>query len=611
MKKSKLVEFFERFILLRDLSFMKKLIVFSSLLVIIPVLSVGIISYERSAREIEKEVKQSSNQVIEQVESHIEYYLRDFDITSLKIMKNPEVTYFFLSNPDMQEKEKKQASVRNFFKVQEYSRPDISNITLIFNSGDTIDTLGELNYYPVDNIKKEYWYSTVPYNGTALLVSRTLKLKDKEFPVISLVRRVYNPATLNAEGMLIIDINFSRIEEILKKVTVSNNGYFFILDSNGHYVYHPDYSNLGKKVKNGHIAKLGLEESGSKILETDTRDLVTFTHSPNLGWTFFTSVEYQNLTDGIDEIRKNIMWTIFISLGLAYLMGYGFATSLVRPVRRLHRFMKEVEVGNLESRVPVESKDEIGQLSKGFNNTVEKLSKLLDEVYVSKLKETESSLKQKESELKMLQSQINPHFLYNSLETIRGMALEENQGSIAIMSNSLGKLLRYNLKNSSSTVSLGEEIKYCEMYLQVQKFRFEDRFEYKFEIPDWAMNLEVVKFSLQPIVENCFVHAFGPEIRKIKITICILRISQSSFIIRISDTGSGMSNRVLKETMDKIKSNTGMMDGQSIGIINVNQRIIYLFGSEYGITIQSKEGEGTVVDLHLPVIDTSGNGEIG
>ena len=114
---------------------------------------------------------------------------------------------------------------------------------------------------------------------------------------------------------------------------------------------------------------------------------------------------------------------------------------------------------------------------------VRKLSNLLEEVYFSKLRETEMSLKQKEIELKMLQSQMNPHFLYNSLETIRGMALEENQENIATMSSSLGKLLRYNLKNDSATVSLEEEMKFCEMYLQIQKFRFEDRFEYTFDIP--------------------------------------------------------------------------------------------------------------------------------
>ena len=157
--------------------------------------------------------------------------------------------------------------------------------------------------------------------------------------------------------------------------------------------------------------------------------------------------------------------------------------------------MKDVETGNLDGRVVVESKDEIGQLSVSFNHLVGKLSLLLEEVYFSKLRETEMALKQKEIELKMLQSQINPHFLYNSLETIRGMALEENQESIATMSSTLGKLLRYNLKNNSATVSLAEEIKFCKMYLQIQEFRFEDRFEHSCDIPIWAMNLPVVKFS--------------------------------------------------------------------------------------------------------------------
>ena len=133
--------------------------------------------------------------------------------------------------------------------------------------------------------------------------------------------------------------------------------------------------------------------------------------------------------------------------------------SLVRPIQRLSSFMKEVEIGNLNGRVKVDSNDEIGQLSSGFNKMVEKLSDLLDEIYVSKLKEAEMSLNKTEIELRMLQSQINPHFLYNSLETIRGMALEEGRENIASMSSSLGKLLRYNLRNSSPTVSLREEIK--------------------------------------------------------------------------------------------------------------------------------------------------------
>jgi two-component system, sensor histidine kinase YesM len=598
-------DFIERYILLKNQSLMMKLCIFSSFLVILPVLSVGIISYNRSSVELENELRQSSGQVIDQVESHIEYYLQDFEITSLKIINSPELSGLLKSGKSGDVVE----AARKTLKDASYSRADISNITVLVEDDIAIDTLGIRNYYPSTKIREEYWYSSVPLNGMTMLVTRTLKLKNIEQPVISLVRRLYNPKTLLPVGMLIIDINFRRIEEISNKVTISRNGYFFILDSKGHYVYHPDYSKLGKKVEFSQLSQLQNNESSTQILKNDRKDFVTYTYSPNIGWSFFTAVPYKDITGGIIQIGRTIVMTIIISLMIAYSVGFGFATSLIRPIRRLQKFMKEVEIGNLSGRVPVESNDEIGQLSAGFNNTVEKLSNLLEEVYVSKLKETEMSLKQKEIEIKMLQSQMNPHFLYNSLETIRGMALEERQENIAIISYSLAKLLRYNLKNDSSTVSLGEEIRFCKTYLQIQKFRFEDRFEYELIIPEWAMNLQVVKFSLQPLVENCFVHAFGQSFQKFRITISVIPLSEFTYLIRVEDTGAGIPNYILDDLTRKIENKTTNSDGKHIGILNVHQRIHYVFGAEYGLTIRSQMGYGTVVEMQLPMQEIT-RGEI-
>ena len=494
------------------------------------------------------------------MESHIEYYIQDFEITSLKIINSPEVNQFLQIDSFINQKNEHIAeSLRSYLETQEYSRADISNITVLSEQGLVIDTLGTKNFYPAFNMKEEYWYSAVPDHSMTMLVSRTLKLKDKEQPVISLVRRLYNPQTFQPAGMLVIDINFRRIEEIANKVTISKNGHFFILDAKGHYVYHPDYSMLGEKSEQKLISIWQTEVDGSKVLKNEQRDFITYTHSSNLGWTFFTAVSYRELTEGIRHIGQAITWTIIISMFFAYLLGSRFATTLIRPIRRLQLFMKDVETGNLDGRVVVESKDEIGQLSVSFNHLVGKLSHLLEEVYFSKLRETEMALKQKEIELKMLQSQINPHFLYNSLETIRGMALEENQENIATMSSTLGKLLRYNLKNNSATVSLAEEIKFCKMYLQIQKFRFEDRFEYSCDIPTWAMDLPVVKFSLQPIVENCYVHSMGANVKKIHILITAFRTSESSFVIRISDNGVGIPEHTVKEIRKKMEQMTTLI----------------------------------------------------
>ncbi|SER56967.1 sensor histidine kinase [Psychrobacillus sp. OK032] len=608
MKKpwSKIIESLKHYILFGNQTLMVKFCVFSSVLVILPVLSVGIITYKYSSFELEEEFRQSSQKIIEQVELHVEYYLQDFEITSLKIINSPEVGNLLRLDTNGNEYDhslKEQAY--KVLKNSEYSRNDISNITVSLDNGIIIDSLRERNYYPATNIEEEYWYSSVPQNGMVLLVSRTLKLKDKELPVISLVRRLYNPHTLKPVGMLIIDINFKRIEEISKMVTFDKNGYFFILDANGHYVYHPNYTKLGNKVEFKQLTNLDSEKSGSVLIDNDRKEFVSYSFSPNIGWSFFTAAPYEDLRVGIQQIRTAITWTIFISLLFAYLVGfYSMSKSIVRPIHRLRSFMKEVEIGHLNGRVKVESNDEIGQLTAGFNKTVERLSNLLEEVYVSKLKEAEMSLNKKETELRMLQSQINPHFLYNSLETIRGMALEEDRENIANISSSLGKLLRYNLRNSLPTVSLREEIKFCEMYLQIQMFRFEDRFDYFFDIPDYVMDFDVVKFSLQPIVENCFMHSIGENSKKIKITITAQLLSKSSFGIRIKDTGVGIKEEVLIELTEKLNNDSTSLGGQHIGIMNVHQRIRYLFGSEYGITINSTRGVETEVTIHLPIVDT-------
>lgn len=606
MKKrgAQFVKWIERYILLKNQSLITKLWMFSTVLVILPVLSVGIITYMFSSNEIEKEFRESSLQIIKQVELHIEYYLQEFEITSLKIINSPEIASILKQEPIANDEGSTLAEEAfEVLKKSEYSRNDISNITVMLDNGFIIDLLRDKNYYSAINIKDEYWYSSLPENGMVMLVSRTLKLKDKELPVISLVRRLYNPHTLKPIGLLIIDINFKRIEEISKMVNINENSYFFILDSKGHYVYHPDETKLGNKVKFRELANLEDEKSGDLVIVNDQREFVSYSLSQNLGWRFFTAVPYQDLRKGIHQIGTVITWTIFISLIIAYVAGFfGLTKTIVHPIQRLHAFMKEVEVGNLKSKVKVDSSDEIGQLSNGFNSTVAKLSTLLEEVYISKLKEAELSLTKTEIELKMLQSQINPHFLYNSLETIRGMALEEGQEDIAEISSSLGKLLRYNLRNSSSTVCLHEEMKFSEMYLQIQKLRFEDRVEYDFEIPESLRECQVVKFSLQPIIENCFVHSIGPDAKNIKITISAMVLGDSSLVIRITDTGMGMNKEQLDDLTEKFNKNVSTLAGQHIGIMNVQQRIRSLYGPEYGISIKSIRGLGTEVSLQLPIV---------
>ncbi len=599
MKKS-LLNFISETIWFKDQLLTTKLFTFSAVLVIIPMIAVGVISYYRSSTILEGEARNYSWQINEQVKTQIEYYLREIEINSLKILNHHDMVMLLKSREIGGDKRQGMIeAVRELLESTAYSRSDISSVVVILDGYGVIDSLAYRGPYPINELEKEYWYSSVPANGNSMLVSRFIKWGNYQEPVITIARRIYSPYTLEPIGMLLIDVNFRHIQDIADKVNTMGKSTFCILDAEGHYVYHPDSEKLGRRSEFLNLESILSLQENSFISEHD--QVVILNHSSSLGWRFVTAIPRAELFKGTAHIGFTIFWTVLITLLIAYGLGVSFASTILRPIRRLQRFMKNVQVGDFTRRVPVESSDEIGQLTHGFNNMVEKLSDLMEEVYFSKLRETEMSLGQKEMELKVLQSQINPHFLCNSLETIRGMALEQDMGDIAAMSASLGTLLRYNLKTVSPTVTLREEINFCTVYLKIQQYRFDKNVKYCFEIPAWAMNAMIVKFSLQPLVENCFVHSVGDGPEPTRITIAAYQ-EDNNLMIRVADTGVGMAASVLDKINNDLATKDITSGGSNIGIVNVHRRIINLFGSEYGVTVDSIPGLGTTVLLKLPLI---------
>ena len=605
MKKS-LLKFISETIWLKDQLLTAKLFTFSAVLVIIPMVVVGVISYYRSATIVETEARSYSWQINEQVKNQIEYYLRDIEINSIKILNDRDIINYIKACEDNDTAQVSTEAVRELLESTAYSRPDISSVALIMDGFPVVDSLGYRGAYPAEELTKEYWYASVPANGSFMLVSRLIKLENEQLPVITIVRRIHSPYTLEPVGMLLIDVNFRQIQDIADMVNALGKSAFYILDAEGHYVYHPDNSRIGRRSDIANLASILSLQDHSFISEQD--QVVILNHSAALGWRFVTAIPRQELFKGTAHIGMTIFWTVVITLLIAYVLGVSFASTLIRPIRRLQRFMKNVQVGDFSRRVPVESSDEIGQLTNGFNQMVEKLSELMEEVYFSKLRETEMSLGQKEMELKVLQSQINPHFLCNSLETIRGMALEQNMGDIAAMAASLGTLLRYNLKTVSPTVTLREEVNFCKVYLKIQQYRFDKNVEYSFDIPQWALNTMIVKFSLQPLVENCFVHSVGAGPEPTHIMISVYQ-KADNLIIKVADTGVGMDRGVLEQIKQKLGSKAISDGGTQIGIVNVHRRIINLFGTDYGVTVDSSPGQGTTVLVKLPLIQQEEDGD--
>ncbi|MBS4210631.1 sensor histidine kinase [Bacillus sp. FJAT-50079] len=579
---------------------MIKLSVFSGILIVVPMIIFTFISYNQFSLVLQREAHQYNQQSIEQVQHYVEGYVRDFEIETLKIINHPNVTVFLKAGTAEEIDESTIANVRTVLKNAAYSRSDIVNYTLILDDIRVIDSAETDDRQSIIHLKKEYWYRDVPKNGNPLIVSRYIFRRGREEPVISIVKRIINPQTLQPFGMLVLDVNYKRLDDVANKVRPGNTGFLYIVNDEGRYIYHPNAEKIGR-VADGAILPFKQQNASFLTFNESTKQFLTWSRSDVLKWNFITSIPYSELMQGANSIRKMIFITSLIFMVIAYVMGVGLAASWINPVKRLHRFIKKVEVGDFSGKVPVESKDEIGMLTHGFNHMVERLSTLMDEVYASRLNEVEMNLRQKDTELKMLQAQINPHFLYNSLDTIRGMALEREMDDISIMAESLARLLRYNIKGESSIVTIKQELEIGRMYLQIQKYRFEEKLLYQFDIPTWALEKKIAKFTLQPILENCIVHGLEPQTGQTNITISVQTFDEESFVLLISDTGPGIEVDQLEKMRLELKRDISKNEVNHIGMMNVHKRIKHLFGEDYGIYIESSLNKGTTVGIKLPL----------
>lgn len=281
-----------------------------------------------------------------------------------------------------------------------------------------------------------------------------------------------------------------------------------------------------------------------------------------------------------------ILICIFAAV-LAYFITSGMVSS---RIERLTHFMQEVQEGSMDMQMESDDRDEIGMLYRGFGSMMKRIRTLINEVYLSKIT-------QKEAELKALQAQINPHFLYNTLDSIIWMA-ETNDSNIVAMTEALAKLFRISLNKGNEEISLERELEHVKNYLIIQSMRYADKFTYEISAEPGVERCRTIKLILQPIVENCIYHGIKKKRGTGKITIRAYRREQN-LIIEVSDDGCGMPEEICRKILsDEIESEN--ISGSGIGVKNVNERIQLRFGKKYGLSYSSEEGIGTTVTYVLP-----------
>ncbi|AGF54089.1 two-component system sensor histidine kinase YesM [Clostridium saccharoperbutylacetonicum] len=482
--------------------------------------------------------------------------------------------------------------LRNYLK---YYR-ELSSIT-VYVDNDTI--LGNTEILRVsDKVRTEDWYKkAVSNSGKIAWRYTTDEFTGHEY--LSLIRSIKdnNGALV---GVLVININPSILNDLISTEPDNN---MILLD--GEVISLKNSYQIDKK----QLLKYNTQSNEINVLKTKFNDkdsyliLNSFKIEKTLENNFkvVTVLPIAQITDQTNKVIINSIIAITATIILAIIMIIYFSKNISNRIDLLRREMHRVVNGDFYIMTKIDGNDEIGQLYDDLNIMVESINKLINEVYLGEIQKEQLKLRQKEAEFKMLANQINPHFLYNTLETIRMKAFCNGDKEIADIVKKLGKIMRRNLEVSGKEVTLKSELELIEGYLQIQSMRFEGMVSYEMNIEDNidTESYKILPLLLQPVVENAFIH--GLEEKRNKGTIIInIFIKEKLLIVKICDDGVGIKLERLQEInkkLDCFEEN----NGKSIGLMNVNQRIKMYYGGEYGMNIESEFGKGTIVTLFLPI----------
>jgi two-component system sensor histidine kinase YesM len=481
------------------------------------------------------------------------------------------------------------------FKTISDAREDIYNIAVLSDNGRTVINGGEDELNPYANVNDMEWYKKArESNGIAVLSSSHVQnaIKDDYKWVVTLSCGIQNPDTGKIEGVLFVDLNYSAINNLCEGISLGSKGYVFIVDSEGKIVYHPRQTLLYSGLKTEKVDEvLNGKQANFTTSEGEDSKLYTVSLSPKTGWTVVGVAYLSELMAGQDQTRLAYLFTALLLIIISSIIAIILSGEITKPLKVLANSMKEVQKGHFENAA-VESIDsnEIGMLSKSFNIMTRKIQELMEQNVL------EQKLKRK-SELRALQSQINPHFLYNTLDSIIWMSEGGKNQEVVLMTSSLAKLLRQSISNEDEIVTIASEIGYTKSYLTIQKMRYKDKLEFEIVLEDEVMKESIVKLVLQPLVENAIYHGIKYKDGKGLIKISGFRQEQD-IIIRIEDNGKGMDEETLKHVFDRKESNS---HSNGVGINNVNNRLKLYYGSRYGLAYDSKLSEGTIVEVRIPI----------
>lgn len=487
----------------------------------------------------------------------------------------------------------------NYPDIREYLRlyKDVSNIRLYIDNKTLLNNWELLN--PSEEIKASEWYQRGQISDSMVGWEYIEDERDHR-KYLSLTRKIELEG-INRTGLLVINVNSKQLRSILNQESFET----MIVDDQNNIIAANRNELTGKKLADiSFDNKILGEGNGSyeaKVNGEDSKILIEeLTPQASRNSLRIISVfSIDSIVKVPNQIIRLALTVIIISVVLAFLLIFSFSSIFSRRILKLSKHINRVGAGDFDTTVQIDGKDEIGLLARQFNSMVRNINELMLEVQTSNNQNILLEQKQNDIRFKMLASQINPHFLFNALESIRMEAHMNGQTEIARVVRLLGKMMRSNLEVGKSKISIKQELDMVRCYLDIQQFRYEERLQYQFNVDPAVECLNMPPLIIQPLVENAVIHGLDNKMEGAFVTVDIQKIEgHAQFTIR--DNGVGITPERLEQVRTTLQ-NQEEKEGDRIGLRNVHDRLKLSYGEQYGLIIDSYNNDGTYISFRIPM----------
>ena len=583
----------------RGLSFRNKLIVSFLLVSLLPMLAVQMMSYYISTGAMENKINDLVQVNLLQTSKSLDTSMKAYEDLLFQLFIDDDVMALVkdINDPDTDSQELSRRKLINILSRYSYAKEGIRSVAII-TASDTVVAYDQQTGSPYENLwSGEQDATSLPLYQSAMAsrgetITPPMKIdtfNNSEQYVFHLARKLadLNNASLEGIGVAVITVYESVLSNAINLADTQQDSARldnrnFLTDGDNVIVSSPDKSQIGLNVKD----VMGKSTIMNTYFNASSRLKIN-----NL-------IDQKQLFKEMYGMQRLSLYAGLSAMILSCLLIYYFSGTLTRSIRRIVRAMRTAQLGTLDVQVQgSKTNDELSIIASSFNKMMHTVSELMTET-------KEAGEKRREAEIRALEAQINPHFLYNTLDSINWMAIEKEEHQISQMLKELAQILRYSVKDSNKLVPLREELRWMNSYVILQQHRFRSSFGCEVDCEERLLSFHVHKLLLQPFIENAIIHGFDGVKNGGLLRIAAKATDDQHLTIRIEDNGHGMPEEKVRQLMADAFADTSSSGG-GLGIRNVADRVRSYYGNRGRLDIQSRLGEGTIVKIVLP-IETNG-----